>query len=341
MAETANIAKMAELLSDELFKEFFWEKTGATNLNWDCQEPHHKLRTHPSDVVFYYDEPYSYNRTYINCDLKSYAKNSITPGSVQGAVESLAKQVACAEISEQFHQLFIHDNVTPTICGLLFIYNHDGEYDKDFQPLLDSINPDKLDLPRGTKLVVLGPHDIFWLNNVSVDIRLMRGTSGAKRIPDREHCYYYYPQMQLKCNLQLGKAKAATLEMLTAPWIILRYSGPRETDQKGTVIYYKGKGESADEFMYLLDYLRHYQILEENTFIRIKVLDASATASTEFNKAIQQYIEKIDNDHNERQNGLSTGENVLTNIIKAIEFLSMNQVTKKFSEVELGMDYDQ
>ena len=33
-----------------------------------------KILTHPSDVVFYYDEPYSSYRTYVNTDLKSYKK---------------------------------------------------------------------------------------------------------------------------------------------------------------------------------------------------------------------------------------------------------------------------
>ena len=58
MAETANIAKMAEKLSKEVFAEFLWQKTGSTNINWPCEdEERHGKKTHPSDVVFYYDEP--------------------------------------------------------------------------------------------------------------------------------------------------------------------------------------------------------------------------------------------------------------------------------------------
>lgn len=73
MGETANIARMAEKLSDDLFSEFFWEKTGPMNENWGCEDKEkHKVETHPSDVVFYYDEPYSHTRTYVNCDLKSW-----------------------------------------------------------------------------------------------------------------------------------------------------------------------------------------------------------------------------------------------------------------------------
>nr|WP_315206710.1 hypothetical protein [uncultured Albidiferax sp.] len=79
MAETANIAAIAEKLSGELFAEFFWKRTGPMNENWACAKPdHHNVKTHPSDVVFYYDEPYAKQRIYVNCDLKSYAKSSIT-----------------------------------------------------------------------------------------------------------------------------------------------------------------------------------------------------------------------------------------------------------------------
>ena len=49
------------------------------------------VATHPTDVVFYYDEPYSNHRTYINCDLKSYAANTIQKGEVRKAVQSLAR----------------------------------------------------------------------------------------------------------------------------------------------------------------------------------------------------------------------------------------------------------
>ncbi|MCY0853228.1 hypothetical protein [Cupriavidus sp. D39] len=101
MAETTNIAKMAEKLSKELFAEFLWQKMGPTNINWPCEDQSsHKAITHPSDVVFYYEEPYTQARTYVNCDLKSYAKGSITASSIRSAIESLARALSCAEKSE-------------------------------------------------------------------------------------------------------------------------------------------------------------------------------------------------------------------------------------------------
>jgi len=82
MSETSNIAKMAELLSSELFSEFLWKRTGPVDQDWKCVlESHHK-NTHPSDVVFYYDEPYEPVRTYVNCDLKSYSADTISAAQI-------------------------------------------------------------------------------------------------------------------------------------------------------------------------------------------------------------------------------------------------------------------
>lgn len=331
MAETIHIAQMAEKLSDELFAEFFWGKVGATNQNWPCEEKEqHKTDTHPSDVVFFYDEPYSQVRTYINCDLKSYAKNSITSAAIRGALESLAKQVACAEKSESWRKLYIHEHVTPEICGLLFVYNHDGEYDKSFSQHLASIKAETLDLPKGAKIVVLGPQDIFWLDNVRYEIRQMRGATGPDSLPAPEHCQYFYPQLVRRANVQLEKAKAATLEMLTAPWIVLGYKKTKERDRRGVVVFYRRKGETSQEFMYLLDYLRHYQVLREDTDVRIKTLDTIPTAHASFQKAVQQYIEEL---------GDGVGDNDLAECVKAIKYSKMTQVITTFAQIELGMDY--
>ncbi len=161
MAETSPTAKMAAKLSDEVFAEFFWEKVGPIDQNWPCEDhEHHGVDTHPADVVFYYDEPYSLKRTFVHCDLKSYGKTTITATAVHGAIESLAKQVACAEKSEKWRDLYMHGNVTPEVCGLLFVYNHDGGYEKDFSSHLGTTKDARLPLPKGSRLFVLGPEEI-------------------------------------------------------------------------------------------------------------------------------------------------------------------------------------
>lgn len=323
MAETINIAKMAEKLSKELFAEFLWNRMEPANLNWPCEDiERHNTHTHPSDVVFYYDEPYSQARTYVNCDLKSYAKGSITVGSIRSAIESLARALSCAERSNEFRTKFLHEHVTPEICGLLFVYNHDSEYDKEFSTLLGQVKNEKLDIPSKSKIVVFGPRDIFWLNNVHHEIAYMRG--GIGELPDREHCKYFYPHLVRRKYVQLN-AKAATLEMLTAPWIILSYINPKKQNRKGYVIFYRKRGESVEEFLYLIDYLMHYQVLVDDTDVFVKMLDQHFNAAALFSKAKDQYVE-------EYMGGVGTRDRLNT-----IQFAQINNVYTKFSELELGM----
>ena len=134
--ETINKAKMADLLASDLFNTFLWERVGPANQNWDCVDPTHEKRTHPSDVVFYYDEPYTVTRRYITTDLKSYALSSITPFKVNTAAMNLARSLACAENSESFQKKYFHPYVTAKVSGMLFVYNHDGKAaDHEFPPV--------------------------------------------------------------------------------------------------------------------------------------------------------------------------------------------------------------
>jgi hypothetical protein len=323
MAETKNIAEMAKLLSDELFAEFLWQKTGPTDQNWPCNaQDVHKLKTHPSDVVFFYDNPYSLSRTYVNCDLKSYGTGTITKAKITPAIESLAKAVSCAETSQEWQKLYIHDTVTPDICGLLFVYNHDGGYDKDFRVLLNDANPTVAYLPKASKLVVLGPEDIFWLNNVRYEIGQMRGKG---LIPALEHCRYFYPNLVRKNNIQPEHARAATLEMLTGPWIVLSFANP-SNNRNGYVIFYRRKGESVPEFLYFIDYLMSNQLLQANTDVFIRTLQPDANAPIMFNKAVQEYIEECDNSKD------------ISELLKTITYSQMKDIVTSFSDIEIGLD---
>lgn len=323
--ETINKAKMAEKLSREIFAEFLWQRMGPTNLNWPCEdEATHKVKTHPSDVVFYYEEPYRQARTYVNCDLKSYGKGSITVGSIRSAIESLARAISCAEKSEEFRTNFLHDHISPEICGLLFVYNHDGEYDKDFNGLLTQIKNEKLDIPTKSKIVVFGPSDVYWLNNVHHEIAYMRGSAGV--LPDRECCRYFYPHLVRRKNVQLEHAKACTLEMLTAPWIVLSYTDPKKQNRKGFVVFCRQRGTSVEEYLYLIDYLMHYQVLVDGTDVFIKTLDAHPSAAAYFGKAKDQYVD-------EYGGGIDIKDR-----LNSIQFSQINDVRTKFSELELGMD---
>lgn len=329
MAETAHIAEMAERLSSDLFAEFFWNRSGPTNQNWACeQKEKHALKSHPSDVVFYYDEPYSSKRTYITTDLKSYAKNSITPQKIKDAILSLAKQVSCAEISQEWQSLYAHSGVIHDVCGLLFVYNHDGDYDKEFGPLLDSVKNEQLDLPLNSRLYVLGPDDIFWLDNVKFEIQRMRGVGGDGRLPDRQYCSYLFPQLARKANVRNDTARAATMEMLTSPWIILKYREPSRHEYDRYVVFCKRRANGAEDFMYLIDHLRHYQLLTKPHSVTVKTLARDADTSVLFGKAKDQYIDAVLGSNSEVE---------LSSVIRSISFQPFSQVVSSFSSVNLGM----
>jgi hypothetical protein len=328
MAETANIAKMAEKISRELFADFFWQQEGPMNVNWQCQNKDlHQKATHPSDIVFSYEEPYSKDRTYINCDLKSYARESIKGSQIHGAIKSLAESITCAEISGEWQKLYTDQHKSALIYGLLFVYNHDGEYDRNFDAILSSVNLKDIRIPPRSKIVIMGPSDVRWLDNVRHEIVHMRGAGQIN--PARKDCRFYYPHLVRKKNIQGNAARAATLEMLTSPWIILEYNTVSTDSERGYVIFYRRSGESPNEFLYLIDYLFHYQILKNKNEVHLRTLDAHENASANFERAKKQYIEEY--------KGADSG---LVELMNTIKYSQINAVLSRFSEVEIGMSYE-
>jgi len=314
---------MAEKLSKGIFMEFLWGRVEHTNINWPCEkQDEHSCLTHPSDVVFWYDEPYSQSRTYVNCDLKSYAKGTITTANVREAIESLAKTLSCAEISKDFSDKFIHQSVSANICGMLFLYNHDKGYDKDFSKLLDKIKTEDLAIPKGSKIVVLGPEDVFWLNNVHHEIIYLRG--GAGLLPERDHCRFFYPPLIRRKNVQPDQAKAATLETLTAPFIILSYKRPAPKDEMGFVVFMRKRGAAVNEFLYLIEYLVHHHVIKVGHEVSIRVLEPDSNAVAYFGKAKDQYIQEYD------------GGQEFKKILDAIDFGRIESVRTDFCELELS-----
>lgn len=332
MAETQNISKMAEMISEEIFSEFLWVRSGPANQNWPCEnQDHHKNITHPTDVVLFYDEPYAARRTYLQTDLKSYARGSITASAIRSALKSLAKQVACAEVSSRWRELYAHENVNFDICGLLFVYNHDGEYDTDFGKIISEIKTLDVDLPSRSRLYVLGPDDIFWLDNVRVEIQRMRGSSGRYRIPDRRYCSYVYPQLARKANIRSDTTPiAATMEMITSPWIILRYRDPHIHIENQYMIFMRRPVDSIEEFMYLLDYLRHHELLKSagGVFVRPLPLHAD-NAAVLLEKAKLQYLEEVLGE---------TAHTPMADIVNSISILPISQAVTKFSDIVIGME---
>jgi hypothetical protein len=327
MGETKHIAEMAQILSSRVFGELFWTTTGPTDTNWNCVDPRHQLtptspKSHPSDVVFYYDNPYSLSRTYVQTDLKSYKKGSITATAINIAAANLAKSLACVEKSESFQDLYFHESVNAEIAGLLFIYNHDGQYDHEFEPLLRGVDYDGLEIPEGRKLVIFGPEDIYWLNNVARDIGQLRGD---RQLPMSKDNYgFYYPNLGRKSKVQPQKARAATLEMLTSPWVILEHGAVENGSEQGFVIYYRPRGKRSDEYVYLIDYILHFQLLDRGR-VSIRTIDPEPNATAKWGRAVQDYIDAQE-----------AGEDLKLTLDK-ITFGQVTDLNVSFSPIEIGM----
>jgi len=323
VAETTNISQMAELLSKELFEEFLWEQSGPMNINWPCIKEEHEAKTHPSDVVFSYLEPYADIRTYLNCDLKSYAKGTINKGSVRTAIESLGNAIQCAEISEDWQKLYkVHDE-NFDIHGLLFIFNHDGEYDKEFAEILRQATAETRSLPKGKRIYVLGPFDICYLSSVVNDIKRLRGD--GKLLATTKH-RFYYPDLINRKVVRSGLGYAATLEMLTSPIQVIKYDSPK--GGTGLLIYYRESGRTIDEFLYLIDYLFHYQQLQENISIDICLPFPDKNASSLLESAKKEYLVKANEDE------------ALSQRMEIIHYRPVINVVKEFHPYEIGMRYE-
>lgn len=174
MSETSNVAAMANKLSNEIFGVFGWTSVGPTDINWDCTEPTHNCPTHPSDVVFWYDDPYQGDRVYVNFDLKSYAAQTLQKGKVTKALHSLANAVECANSGDRWRATYVDADVNWHCDGALFVYNHDHGFDKSFRVLFDEASA-TVRVPRGRRLCVFGPPEIEYLFNVATDILTLKG----------------------------------------------------------------------------------------------------------------------------------------------------------------------
>jgi hypothetical protein len=158
MGETAQIAEIARLVSEEIFKPFGWERSGTSDHSFKGAIPHLPAgevsadadeikedetsvrkepmkaeeaapssalqpKDYPTDVVFFYEDPYSLLRTYIHFDLKSYAAATLKWAKVVGALRSLSRAIAAAELSEDWGNKFAPQQSNYRIHGGLFVYS--------------------------------------------------------------------------------------------------------------------------------------------------------------------------------------------------------------------------
>ncbi|EOQ21999.1 MULTISPECIES: hypothetical protein [Enterobacteriaceae] len=264
--ETSAIQRVAGKISDDIFSVFKWDRAARADMNWDCCQEAHSKKTHPSDVVFFYIDPYEEEMVYLNTDLKSYAEGTIGKKIVEGALTSLALATECANVSEEWRLKYVHDDsLGYNVRGLLFLYNHDNLYDKDFyENITKKLDHSSINCPPNIKLHLLDPYKISDLINISSDITKLIGSG---KLPQPDKFTYYYPDLSLtRIKHPINQTTPATIELLTSPYIIIKheaFSWLRDKKPEGYVVYYNQPGDSVDEFVYFFDMLSTYQILTE------------------------------------------------------------------------------
>ena len=78
----------------------------------------------------------------------------------------------CANISEDWQRKFLLPHVgSSEVMGLLFVYNHDNKFDKNFDILLGKIKPSRLNIQEKNKIAVFGPGTILNLLNIVHDLK--------------------------------------------------------------------------------------------------------------------------------------------------------------------------
>jgi hypothetical protein len=293
MSETGNIEELAKIISKDIFNYLKWNICKPKDVDWKCEAEHHKKKTHPSDVVFYYDDPYSGHTKYLNTDLKSYASATINKGSVTNALKNLAMSVECANVSGDWQDKFLLNPLNfGDVSGLLFIYNHDGAYDKDFDSLVKQIDLKELAISEDNQIIAMGPKLIERLLNVVTDIKLLKSDD---LFPGPDNYSFFYPDLirSRRCGDEWNKP--ATLEAISSPWLIIKHKNGQNFNN-GFVIYYHETGETVDEFIYMLDAMSHYQMFSADYSLRLRFTKPSSNAVVNFEKAKHEYSRMWGND---------------------------------------------
>lgn len=336
---------MAEIVSNEIFNFFKWGRVDLYNINFQCKKPtEHSSKdtyTHPVDVVYHYLDPYTGKRVIFNTDLKSYAAGTITTHKVRNALKSLAKTIECAKLSSEWKERYAQFPEAPDIRALLFVYNHTGSFDKEFYSTFfhkkadekkQIIDPASIPLKKGHLLHIIEPLRISYLFTVINDLKSLISDRKFPFIDESKH-WFYYPELHLHKTHFDKYLRAASIEMLCSDFLIIGHdevvNNRNEVSEKsGFIVYYNGRGESREEFIYLLDTLSKNQLLDSSATIKIRCThhDKHPDITTSFKNAITDYSAAWGFDEYKK--------NRLSEIEK--NFYTISQIKTILSDVDVG-----
>lgn len=326
--ERAGIAAIANKIAEEIVPWLKWSTHPPFDQNFTCQQASlHKSKkpesdesketehNHPTDVVYSYKDPYTNKHIILNTDLKSYAKASIKQSTIRTALKSLAHTIDCARLSKEWKQRYSIPERNTDIRGMLFVYNHDGDWDNNFYdvfygkkskkkptPTSDNdqdINIQNIDLQKNQQLHIIEPSTIKYIRTVIDDFQRLH-TAGKFNIKNYQ---FHYPDLNLHKVSMLPNDRPATLELISAPFMIIEYQERTLYDEEGKIaeeikpgytVYYKEKIINWKEIFFLIDSLSNYQILNSNKKISIRAIgqDQEDVAKSHFRSAKQEYIHR-------------------------------------------------
>ncbi|EJS0044198.1 hypothetical protein NZR18_004432, partial [Salmonella enterica] len=344
------ISAMAEKISSDLFKWFKWELVGPTNENFPCmkKDQHKTLAgTHPTDVVFSYKDPYLNRTIFLNTDLKSYIKGSITATKMRNALVSLANSIDCAQGCKEWKERYSYKSGASEVRGMLFVYNHDGDFDQSFYDVFyqshntetdkkkRGINLDNIPVRAGQKIHIIEPRTINYLQSIICDLSQL---SHKREFPLGKKYQFFYPDLSLHKVSGSPEELPATVELLTGPFLIIKHNDVRHCNEEtsqwettfkhGYIIYYNGEGKNELEFIYILDTLSKYQLLDGNENIRIRIVNPNIHKDVRsiFMRAKDSYCQEWGFDEHKKT------------IIDAIDFQQVEFTKPRFSSVEIGWE---
>lgn len=290
MAERINIARVAEIISGDIFGKLGWELHGTPNESWTCTDPGHQKADHPTDATFVYRDPYTAKNVHLVTDLKSYGAKTLAAFSLRDTVESLALAVDCAKHNRHWQDLYLKAGAPPDVQGLLFIYNHDGEYDKSFADKLGAAFEEPIRIPRGVRLSVIGPDEVWYLNEMLYDIASL--AQNGQIPPTLKELNFFYHSHSRRHLAQRDHSAVATIDMIKGKYQLLMYTlAQQQGATRGMLVYYRGPGKDEREFIVLIDMLRNIGVLDSCDVIHVRCARACTQAANFFHKALSQYAE--------------------------------------------------
>ena len=173
------------------------------------------------------------------------------------------------------------------------------------------------------------------LNSLCKDLKLLEVD---KKVADPDHRGFYQPDKQIQYQ-KLAHSDhyrvPLLLDQLTSDTIIVRYDinqlddGNYESGKEGFIVYYSDTGENVDEFIYLIDTLFTYQIIDRAVKIDIRLMSPHQHAFPNLERAIHEYSLLVSSSE--------SIANFIKDRLSVLEISSFDRVVPTYFATELGM----